>query len=106
MALREMAAVAYDIKHIDVSDEPALLALAREVQKTDEPCMLSHEDEEIALLVPVSRAARLGIWPIPPGVDDETFRRAKGSISGDVADYVRAILFERRGPPDDLAAER
>ena len=73
-----------DITPIDVGGLPELLRIAREVRRTNEPRMLRHRGEDIAVLAPVPGAPRRTPAAKAPvdRSDDAAFLAAAGSWRG------------------------
>lgn len=47
-----------ELKPLDVANVPELLSIAENVRETGEPCVLTRDGEEIAILSPVPEAPR------------------------------------------------
>src|SRR5947209_3613477 len=65
-------------RRIDVSDEPALLRLAEEVQSSNEPRVLRRDGEDLAMVVPIPPRGR-SRPKARTAADYAAFRRAAGS---------------------------
>ncbi len=63
---------------IDISNTPDLLKLAEEVKKTGTPRVLQRADEEIAVLMPMRKAARRPAKRTPTAEDIAAFEAAAG----------------------------
>ena len=54
--------MAKEVRRVDVGSVPGLFQIAQQVKETGEPCLLKRDDEELAMITPmtrpVSRAAR------------------------------------------------
>ena len=46
------------VRAIDIAQFPDLLSLAKEVQASQEPCLLRLEDQDIAMLTPVKASGK------------------------------------------------
>lgn len=64
-----VATLTRELAAIDVSQEPALLRLAEEVQATQQPRVLRRDDEDLAILMPAAprRKRRVKGRPLAPG---------------------------------------
>lgn len=105
--------MARELKHVDVTNLPELLQLAREVQRTREPSVLHGDREDLALVIPL-RQGRLArplreqlidaeIWTdagaTNPGdpwanYDPERVKRALGQSAGALTGVDRDALVQ------------
>ena len=63
---------------VDISNVPDLLRLAEDVKKTRRPRVLRRADEDIAVLVPVPKAAQQAMQRTPTDEDIAAFEAAAG----------------------------
>ena len=90
-------------KPIDISNDPALLKLAEEVHTTHEPRILRCDDEDLAVLMPVTpKRKRKG----KTEKDLEAFRSAAGGWKDVDTNKLIADIYESRRhssrPPVEL----
>ena len=82
-----------EVKRVNVSSMPELLALAEEVRKTREPRLLKADDEDLALLVPIKARPKRK----KTKADYEAFLSSAGSWKGIVdTDRFDADTYESR----------
>lgn len=88
---------------IDISDNPDLLRLVEEVRANHEPRVLRRDNEDVAILRPLKRAAKTRIPKgRPAGADDPLWQLVGGGASegsGDVSTNKHRYLA-------DAAADR
>ena len=82
-------------KRIDISRIPELLNMVHEVRTTNEPAVLQQDDEDLALLTPVTPKKRSQTKTQPVTSDDALFRlisigksRIPGGVSGKKHEYL------------------
>jgi len=95
-----------DTNYIDISNAPDLLRLVEEVRTTRRPHVLRKNSEDMAVLMPVTRA-RHKIKRARTKGDYEAFRAAAGGWKGLVdTDKLVADIYESRRistkPPVEL----
>ena len=49
--------MAKEVRRVDVGSVPELLRIAQQVKATGEPCLLERENEELAMITPMTRPA-------------------------------------------------
>ena len=97
--------MARELRPIDVSSIPELLRIAEEVGKSGEARVLRSDDKDLAVVVPVARAARPSARRRRTKADIEAFRSAAGSWKDVDTDKLLADIYEGRRssrPPVDL----
>ena len=87
----------------DVSESPELLALAEEVARTDEPCVLRRGNEDVAIVTPLRTAhgkgrARLKDWR-PSEEDLAKARSAFGAWKDVDTDKLLENIYASRDLP-------
>ncbi len=91
-----------EIKHIDISNIPELLLLAKEVKDTKEPVVLRQNGEDLATLSPITKPSRKA----KTKEDYEAFRSAFGGWKDVDTDKLIADIYADRAisdrPPVDL----
>ncbi len=68
--------MACELKPIDISNIPELVRLAEEVRQSDQARLLRRDQEDIAVLMPVRRAAKRSPKRAKTRADYEAFRSA------------------------------
>ncbi len=91
---------------IDITDSPELRMLADQIQRLNEPRILRENDEDIALIVPVSHTARV-MGRARSGEDHNAFLSSVGGWRDLVdTDQLKAEIAESRRrskrPPIEL----
>jgi hypothetical protein len=89
--------MAKELKHIDISNIPELLSIAREVRSTNEPRILRQDSEDLAILTPIKPAGKRVAKGKPTSVDDPLWQivgMARSEGPGDVAENVNKYLSE------------
>lgn len=98
--------MADETESIDISNMPELLRLAQEVQSTNAPRILRNDREDLALLIPLTRARKRRGRRAKAAEDHEAFIAAAGSWSDVDIDAFIADIYESRRisshPPPDL----
>jgi hypothetical protein len=94
-------------KPIDISGMPDLLHVVEQVRASNEPRILTRDDEQLAVIVPVGARFRGHRQTTPTEEDLEAFRSAAGGWKGvvDVDKLVEDIYESRRissRPPVEL----
>jgi hypothetical protein len=88
--------MARQLAPIDISDQPELLRLAEEVQATQQPRLLRHKDEDLAILTPATtRRRRKRGGPVTR--DDPLFGLigiGRSGIEGGVAERKHEFLAQ------------
>ena len=92
---------------IDISNTPDLLRLVEEVAESGKPRMLRRADEDVAVLLPVKKAASRGrTGRTKTKADYEAFLSSAGSWSDVDTDKFIEEMYESRRidtrPPTDL----
>ena len=90
-------------KTIDISSNPELLRLVREMQASDQVLSLRDADREVAVLTPARPASRSRRKGRPTSEDDpiwEIVGMIDGEGPGDVSENVDAYLAEANLPRD------
>lgn len=82
-------------KSIDISDVPEILRLAEEVRRADEPRVLQKDGEDLAVVIPLSRA-RKPQFRKPTEADLEAFRSAAGSWADMDTDKLVEDIYRGR----------
>lgn len=98
--------MANEYASIDISNTPDLLKLAEEVRKTKRPRVLRRAKEDIAVLMPLHKAARTAAKRTPTDEDIAAFEAAAGGwkdvdIDRFLADNGRSRQASSR-PPVEL----
>ena len=95
--------MAKELQSIDVSNTPEIRRLAEEVQKSHQPRLLTRDDEQLAVIMPLPRGRRKSRRTGVITRDDPLFRMIgtgrssiPGGISGRKYDY-----FVKAFRPDD-----
>jgi hypothetical protein len=79
--------MAKEPKRIDISRMPELLSIAQEVRSTNEPRILQQENEDVAMLTPITPVAKRSVRGKPTSADDPLWKligighSGKGDIS-------------------------
>jgi hypothetical protein len=105
MAERGNTPMAKEVQSIDVSNAPEILRLAEEVQQSQQPRLLTRDDEQLAVIMPLRQARRRGRRTGLITREDPFVRMAgtgdsgiPGGISGRKYDYFRrAFGVEEQG---------
>ena len=87
-------------KRIDISRIPELVSLVQEVRRTNEPCILQEESEDVAILSPVLPKKRAKTKGKAVTSDDALFRLigiGKSGIPGGISGKKHAYLLWRAG---------
>lgn len=88
--------MARERKAVEIGNLPELLRLAEEVRTTQEPRLLCHDGEDLALLVPATPADKRHGRP-KTHADYDAFRSAAGGWSDvDTDTLIEAIYADRR----------
>lgn len=89
--------MAEEMIYIDISDVPDLLRIAEEVRTTRKPRMLRRDNENVAVLMPVTSTRRRKASRAKTKADYEAFRAAAGGWEGLVdPDKLIADIYESR----------
>ncbi|HLH62612.1 MAG TPA: hypothetical protein VKV20_13090 [Ktedonobacteraceae bacterium] len=96
-----------EIKHIDISRLPELIRIVDEMLASKEPRILSRDDEDVAVLMPVASAPEHPIEEQKSKADYEAFLASAGSWKGLIdPDKLIADIYESRRlstkPPVEL----
>ena len=89
------------VKHIDIGDSPDLLRVVEEVQASNEPRILRHAQEDVAILRPIKQSARRRVPKgRPTSADDPVWKlvgigASKGA--GDISTNKHAYLADAYG---------
>ena len=81
-------------KRIDISSIPELLSIAQEVRRTNESRILKQESEDLAMLIPITPAAKRRVRGKPTSADDPLWKligighSGKGDISANKHQYL------------------
>ncbi len=99
--------MARELTPIDISNTPDLLRLAEEVAESGKPWVLRRADEDVAVLMPVKKAAsRRRIGRKKTKEDYEAFRSSAGGWKDVDVDKLLEDIYESRNistrPPVDL----
>ncbi len=99
--------MAHELNPIDISNTPDLLRLAEEVAASGKPRVLRRADEDVAVLMPVKKAAsRRRIGRNKTKEDYEAFLSSAGSWSDVDTDKLIEDIYESRNistrPPVEL----
>jgi hypothetical protein len=99
--------MAEEMIYIDISDVPDLLRIAEEVRTTRKPRMLRRDNENVAVLMPVTSTRRRKASRTKSKADYEAFRAAGGGWKGlvDTDKLIRDIYESRKistKPPVEL----
>ena|SRR5258706_11343713 len=94
-------------KHIDISNVPELIRIVEEMLATRQPRILSRDDEDVAVLMPVASASERPMQQEKTEADYEAFLSAAGSWNGLIdPDELIADIYESRRlstrPPVEL----
>ena len=95
--------MAKEVQSVDISHVPEVLRLAEEVQKTKQPRLLTRDDKQLAVIMPLQQGRPRGRRTGAITRDDPLFRMIgtgrsgiPGGISGRKYDY-----FAKAFRPDD-----
>ena len=96
-----------EVKHIDISNVPELMRIVEEMLATRQPRILSRDDEDVAVLMPVASASERQMQQEKTEADYEAFLSAAGSWNGLIdPDELIADIYESRKlstkPPVEL----
>jgi hypothetical protein len=86
--------MAKEPKRIDISRIPELLSIAQEVRATNEPRILQQENEDVAMLTPITSVAKRSVRGNPTSADDPLWKligighSGKGDISENTHQYL------------------
>jgi hypothetical protein len=89
-------------KRIDISRMPELLNLAQEVRRTNEPAVLQQDSEDVALLTPITPAAKRSGRGTPTSADDPLWKligighSGKGDISENTHQYLAEAYLHHK----------
>jgi len=83
-------------KSLDISDIPELLRLAEEVRATNEPRMLTRDNEDLAVVMPVGTRPAKRHRKTPSEEDLEAFRSAAGGWKDIDTDTLVQNIYESR----------
>ena len=88
--------MAKEPKRIDISRMPELLHLAQEVQSTNESRILQQDNEDVALLTPITPVAKRRARGKPTSADDPlwTLIGIGHSGKGDISEHTHTYLAE------------
>jgi vacuolar-type H+-ATPase subunit F/Vma7 len=94
-------------KHIDISKVPELIRIVEEMLATRQPRILSRDDEDVAVLMPIASASERPIQQEKTEADYEAFLSAAGSWNGLIdPDELIVDIYESRRlstrPPVEL----
>jgi hypothetical protein len=95
--------MAKEPKRINISRIPELLSIAQEVRSTNEPRILQQENEDVAMLTPITPAAKKSLRGKPTSTDDPLWKligighSGKGDISENKHKYLaKAYLHHKQ----------
>jgi hypothetical protein len=96
-----------EVKHIDISHVPELMRIVEEMLASRQPRILSRDDEDVAVLMPVASAPEPPLQQEKTRADYEAFLSAAGSWNGLIdPDKLIADIYESRKlstkPPIEL----
>lgn len=96
-----------EVKHIDISNVPELMRIVEEMLASRQPRILSRDDEDVAVLMPVASPPEPTVQQEKTGADYEAFLSAAGSWNGLIdPDKLIADIYESRKlskkPPVEL----
>lgn len=86
--------MAKEPKRIDISRIPELLSIAQEVRSSNEPRILQQENEDVAMLTPITPVAKRRVRGNPTSADDPLWKligighSGKGDISENTHQYL------------------
>ena len=86
--------MAKEPKRIDISRIPELLIIAQEVRSSNEPRILQQENEDVAMLTPITPVAKRRVRGNPTSADDPLWKligighSGKGDISENTHKYL------------------
>jgi hypothetical protein len=91
--------MAREVKALDVTDTPELLRVAEEVQRTKQPRLLQREQQDVAMIVPVTPPASITVALADPdniwaNYDPERMRAALKKSAGALARVDGAQLVK------------
>jgi hypothetical protein len=83
----------------EVGTLPDVLRLAEQVRDNGEPRLLTHDGQELAVLVPVELARQFGLRAPRTEADRQAFHDSFGGWAGLVdTDQLAADIYRNRGP--------
>jgi hypothetical protein len=94
--------MAKEPKRIDISRIPELLTLAQEVRSTNEPRILQQDSEDVAMLTPITPAAKRSGRGKPTSADDPLWKlvgighSGKGDISENKHQYLAEAYLHHK----------
>jgi hypothetical protein len=96
-----------EVKHIDISKLPELMRIVEEMLAARQPRILSRDDEDVAVLMPVTSTPERPMEQEKSEADYEAFLSAAGSWNGLIdPDRLIADIYESRRlstrPPVEL----
>lgn len=96
-----------ELKHIDISNVPELMRIVEEMLANRQPRILSRDDEDVAILMPVASTPERPTEQEKSESDYEAFLSAAGSWNGLIdPDKLIADIYESRRlstkPPIEL----
>ncbi len=95
-----------ELKHIDISNVPELVSIVEKVRTTQEPYILRRDNEDMAVLIPVTSAPKRRTRRTKTEADYEAFRSAAGGWKDVDTDTLIANIYEDRRksnrPPVEL----
>jgi hypothetical protein len=86
--------MAKEPRRIDISRIPELLSIAQEVRRTNESRILKQENEDLAMLTPITAVTKRSIRGKPTSADDPLWKligighSGKGDISENKHKYL------------------
>jgi hypothetical protein len=89
-------------KRIDISRMPELLSIAQEVQSTNESRILQQENEDVAMLTPITPVAKRRVRGTPTSADDPLWKligighSSKGDVSENKHKYLAEAYLHRK----------
>lgn len=95
--------MARELKHIDIGDNPKLLQIIEEAHAGSESLVLCRENEDVAILQPVKRAARRRNFKGRPTSTNDPFWTIISSAEGP-DDGVRDVSANKHGYLSDAYA--
>jgi hypothetical protein len=98
--------MAKELKPIDISRVPELLRIVEEVRESGEPRVLRRDNEDLAVVSPLTPKARRPGRRAPTTADWEAFRSSAGGWSDVDTDKLVADIYASRRrsirPPVEL----
>ena len=94
--------MAKEPKRIDIILIPELLSIAREVRSTNEPAVLQQDSEDVAMLTPITPAAKRSGRGQPTSANDPLWKligighSGKGDISENKHKYLAEAYLHHK----------